>query len=66
MKIQKTSPESRKNNPVARHAIKFNRSSQFLDRKKAEKRGYRRCKDSARYLQDDSKPVFNETCLLSS
>jgi hypothetical protein len=66
MKKQAASPGTRKANPVARHAGKFNRSSQFLDRKKEAKRGYQRCKKSNGYLRDDSKSVSFESCLLSS
>ena len=66
MKRQAASQDSRKTNPVAKHAYQFNRSTKFVDRKKADKRGYRRCKQGTNIFQDDRKMDSYESVFLSS
>lgn len=66
MKRQTMSWDSRKNNPVAKHAHQFNRSNTFIDRKKAAKRGYNKFKQNLKDLRDDSKANLFGFALLSS
>ena len=65
MKRQTTSSDSRKNNPVAKHANQFNRSNKFIDRKKSLKRGYTKFKQNLKNFQDDSKANLYGFALLS-
>lgn len=57
MEKSTASQDTRKSNPVAKHAIKFNAAKIFKDRKKAEKHGYSRFKKDFR---DEEKTIFTK------